>query len=441
MFQTFNHTALSQSFERTSFRSAFASTVGVALTATALVSLTGCATIRSTTGINAPEPMSTTATGAVTGAAVGGGLGLLVGSTSGNAGEGLLVGSLAGTALGAGIGAKLDRDEKTADVNSARSKVVEQNDLIDRQNEHLNRMRGHTGSDNETLFDSSQLGEEVGVPRHAPSGARNFAPKSSAPRAGRSTSSIGEQDVISQAPPAARTVSDSTRRGQLRTPARTADASGLQYLNRPSGLKKATPYGSAAAAGQSDVHLSQTALKATGSTKTIGSESRSSTARQDTRALVEPKAAAEPKKVAKSQTPPATLDTDSTAKHKNPSALPPAAINGDGQGSAADSKAAKSTTPKEVAPKDQADCKEAVKEAERGLHATADADRLFYLRRAARLCPSEASYHVELGKLYSGLGKNDDAKYEFRQAIDLDSNNQVARDELSIVENAGNISR
>jgi tetratricopeptide (TPR) repeat protein len=86
---------------------------------------------------------------------------------------------------------------------------------------------------------------------------------------------------------------------------------------------------------------------------------------------------------------------------------------------------------------DLANCQGALKEAERGLHAGSDADRLFYLRRAARLCPSEPSYHVELGKLYSTIGKSDDAKYELRQAIDLDPNNQVARDELSIIENAG----
>ncbi len=100
-----------------------------------------------------------------------------------------------------------------------------------------------------------------------------------------------------------------------------------------------------------------------------------------------------------------------------------------------DSGAAKAATAE--APKDLANCKDALKEAERGLRAASDADRLFYLRRAARLCPTEPSYHVELGKLYSAIGKSEDAKYELRQAIDLDPNNQVARDELSIIENTG----
>ena len=84
---------------------------------------------------------------------------------------------------------------------------------------------------------------------------------------------------------------------------------------------------------------------------------------------------------------------------------------------------------------DKSSCKEAISEAERGLNSSSDADRLFYLKRAARLCPTEPSYQVELGKLYGAIGKNDDAKESLRKAIELDPKNQVARDELSILEN------
>lgn len=407
----------------------------------------GCSAVRSSTGVNAPEPqLGKTGTGAITGAAVGGGLGLLVGSTSGNAGEGLLVGSLAGSALGAGIGAKLERDDKTADVNSARTRVSEQNDLIDRQNNNLNRMRGNTGTDQETLFDSSQLGEEVGVPRHAPgAGARHFTNPGAgntalATKSGKRTGRMNEEDMLATEHTPRATLQaapqESTKRGQLRTPSKPLTTGGVQYLNRPSGSKKATPFSAA------DAVLADKS----GAEKTAPSSRHLQLAQADTTAA--PAHAATAKLNGKSAplsastaNQPVAVQEKSAKRTGALAPLEPVTAPNTVAPKNEDSKAAKANPPKELAPKDQADCKEAVKEAERGLHATADADRLFYLRRAARLCPSEASYHVELGKIYSGLGKNEDAKYEFRQAIDLDSNNQVARDELSIVENAGNISR
>jgi Flp pilus assembly protein TadD len=68
---------------------------------------------------------------------------------------------------------------------------------------------------------------------------------------------------------------------------------------------------------------------------------------------------------------------------------------------------------------------------QRAKNAVSDADRLFYYRRAVRLCSTEPGYHVEIGKLYINLGRIEDAKFEFKQAIDLDPSNQMARDQLS----------
>ncbi|MCB0329379.1 MAG: tetratricopeptide repeat protein [Bdellovibrionales bacterium] len=63
------------------------------------------------------------------------------------------------------------------------------------------------------------------------------------------------------------------------------------------------------------------------------------------------------------------------------------------------------------------DCKKASAEAGRGASAESTADKLFYFRRALRLCPSAPEWHVELGKVYGSLGRYDDAKFEYEEAL------------------------
>ena len=83
------------------------------------------------------------------------------------------------------------------------------------------------------------------------------------------------------------------------------------------------------------------------------------------------------------------------------------------------------------------ECKQASAEVQRAKSSVSDADRLFYYRRAVRLCSGEPTYHVEIGKLYINLGRTEDAKFEFRQAIDLDPSNQPAREQLGKLESGG----
>ena len=83
------------------------------------------------------------------------------------------------------------------------------------------------------------------------------------------------------------------------------------------------------------------------------------------------------------------------------------------------------------------ECKQASAEVQRAKSSVSDADRLFYYRRAVRLCSGEPTYHVEIGKLYINLGRIEDAKFEFRQAIDLDPSNQPAREQLGKLESGG----
>lgn len=89
---------------------------------------------------------------------------------------------------------------------------------------------------------------------------------------------------------------------------------------------------------------------------------------------------------------------------------------------------AKSTTPPAES---DGDCTKAAQEFSRAKSSVSDADRLFYLRRALRLCPSNASYHLEVGRIYNRLGRTEDADYEFRQALDLEPGNAEAKKELA----------
>lgn len=75
-------------------------------------------------------------------------------------------------------------------------------------------------------------------------------------------------------------------------------------------------------------------------------------------------------------------------------------------------------------------CTQAEQEVKRARNATSDADKLFYFRRALRLCPSHAGYHLETGRVYASIGRREDAESEFRQALDLDQNNEEVQGEL-----------
>ncbi len=80
------------------------------------------------------------------------------------------------------------------------------------------------------------------------------------------------------------------------------------------------------------------------------------------------------------------------------------------------------------------ECGQAQEEADRAKRAVSDADRLFYYRRALKLCPSEPRYHLEIGQVYAAIGRKEDAKFEFRQVLDLEPGNVQANQELSLLE-------
>jgi outer membrane lipoprotein SlyB len=78
-------------------------------------------------------------------------------------------------------------------------------------------------------------------------------------------------------------------------------------------------------------------------------------------------------------------------------------------------------------------CDEAAAESSRAAAASEEADKLFHLRRALRLCPNKASFHHELGALYASMKRTSDAEHEFKKALSLDPEYEPARESLEQV--------
>lgn len=87
------------------------------------------------------------------------------------------------------------------------------------------------------------------------------------------------------------------------------------------------------------------------------------------------------------------------------------------------------------------ECGKAEEEAKRARASVSESDKLFYLRRALRLCSNSAKYHVEIGKVYSSIGRLEDAQHEFKQALEIDPSNSEAKDELSVLSGGAGASR
>jgi tetratricopeptide (TPR) repeat protein len=67
------------------------------------------------------------------------------------------------------------------------------------------------------------------------------------------------------------------------------------------------------------------------------------------------------------------------------------------------------------------ECQQAVEEEANADRATEPSQQLFHLRRALRLCPEDARFHVALGKTYASMKRDEDASFEFREALRIDS--------------------
>lgn len=82
-------------------------------------------------------------------------------------------------------------------------------------------------------------------------------------------------------------------------------------------------------------------------------------------------------------------------------------------------------------------CSEAVGEAQAAQSATESSQKLYHLRRAQRLCPTNSAFFTDLGSLYLSMGRVQDARNSFNDALKIDPNLQAARTGLEEVKAAG----
>lgn len=79
------------------------------------------------------------------------------------------------------------------------------------------------------------------------------------------------------------------------------------------------------------------------------------------------------------------------------------------------------------------ECGNADSEAAKAESSKEPADKLFYLRRAIRLCPSNAGFHKRLADEYVELGRNEDAKASYQDALKLDPSSSEAKKSMAAI--------
>lgn len=81
------------------------------------------------------------------------------------------------------------------------------------------------------------------------------------------------------------------------------------------------------------------------------------------------------------------------------------------------------------------ECGQASQEIEKSKQVSEPAEKLFHYRRALRLCPSEARYHVHLGDHYRSLKRDADANFEYKEALALDPSNAEVKEKVEELKN------
>lgn len=407
----------------------------------AVICLSGCSYF------NLPNPLERSAddygkteVGVGTGAVLGAGLGAVIGSASGNAGEGVAIGALAGGATGGLIGRQLEKND---------SAVEQQNEALIRQREMISVQEREIG-DLRTGFDDA-------FPNNKPSRASNTAINNFS------------NDTSAQVLP-----SDSTR-ARLDAPEATLDlskASAHFPISRANASSRATlggepevavntitgtqvamrvtPQVAVQVAPQVAVPPSPLPVRAKPIEQTLEMPAGIADIDDDimiAKRVEEPKAAVEeiaqvpdkkPIVIAKKMELPRVLAPQVIEKKEEPvkelivkkEEAKKEVVNKIPEPASKPAVDLASFNPDDLQSYD-ANCMQAQDEAGRAEKATSDADKLFYYRRALRLCATESSHHVGIAKVYESIGRLDDARFEYGQALQLDPDNATANKNLA----------
>ncbi|MCB0344501.1 MAG: hypothetical protein KDD66_05265 [Bdellovibrionales bacterium] len=334
--------------------------------------------------------LSTTGASAAVGAVIGGTAGLIIGSSTGNAGEGVVLGSLTGAAVGGLIGNEIENGEE---INA------EQDDVLRRHEEILKKQQRE-------LEDLRRMGGSDQMTSAAPLQKSTIKPP--APVLSSAQQNIQTQDLLEK-----REIKRWLPKDQepALPPAARARLKEGPVIDTPEGKR---------------VYLQAPSQPINSDITEVRSKSASRSTQQ--LAMNTPKPKAKPVVEREIVSEPAKKP----AKAMDKAALSkPAPIKPALTAPAADTIAR--PAPQAVTPAGNK-CMLAEAEAERARNAASDADKLFYYRRAIQLCPSTAVYHIEIGRVYIDIGRQEDAEFEFRRALDLDPDNRQAQDQLTLLQ-------
>ncbi len=391
-----------------------------------LVVLAGCA-----------EPGDATRTGALGGGAVGAGLGAIIGSQTGDPGAGVAIGALAGAGAGAAIGNAFDA--RDAAIRNQDEAIARQEQLLRAQQKEIRDLRDL--SQDSPAFDASsenspraRYGEPFGhssrpgmvrVPAGPLKIPAHLRPQGESPSQRASTSSgwggtssddrsrtmAYDNSFHAFDPPSESTIDTFEAREQRLKAFKSPEVNPASNSGQPSSVREAP------------VDFAQDTGNNIGAVEpAFYGEDRDA---NDLRAAVD------------NSVPQDNTVEESNIRLEDGSAPRPAFEEIEhGQTFDKPEEVATKGTVKEVMPV-SAECQDAKSEIEQAMSASDTADKLFYYRRALRLCPDNPTYHTGMGKLYLTLGRAEDARFEFSEALRLDPTHEGATEGMKNLQKGG----
>lgn len=377
-----------------------------------------------------PSRLSTTGIGTVAGGALGAGVGAIIGSTTGDAGEGLLIGTGVGAIAGAAVGYELESQGEELAVHQAT--ISRQQQEIQQQKLELEQIKGRS-------IDGNYTGQGYQVdPRYQDV----------------SSNQIYNSDGTFSIPAQNRSSRDVYGNGQNLTTgyqenvvtssaARTIQENDLIARNVRSSL---TPNSGITVRTVQPVLPAAKVIQA----QPVVIEQEAVTRRVVTQKPVvnfakNQRSSNEPIRVAKTY----GMDVDKTisTRVEKTEIITPVANEGiitkkvETVVSTPVKQAVTfpvntaASTKSQVASvsSSSGSCGDAESEVTRARGAASDTDKLFYYRRALRLCKSKPEYHVEIGRVYSSIGRREEAEFEFSRALEIDPEYRDAQDELTML--------